>query len=83
MMNREDYHTNGSVVISPGTSPYAGIANIKYATYPDADAVISSLDPDQIQVIVGHGFKPVGQAQCPGFLDYADGRDVMQFLVEL
>ena len=72
MMNREKYFTNGSIVVSPGTSPYAGIANLKYGVYKNADEVISGLNPDEIQVICGHGFTPFGQAQCPGFFDYAD-----------
>lgn len=83
MMNREKYFTNGSIVISPGTSPYAGISNLKYAQYGKVDDVISSLNPDEIQVICGHGFTPFGQAQCPGFYDYADGVDTMEFLVGL
>jgi hypothetical protein len=83
MMNREPYFTNGSIVISPGNSPFAGIANLKYATYKQVDDVISTLNPDEIQVIVGHGFKPFGQAQCPGFFDYADGVDTMAFLTGL
>ncbi len=83
MMNREKYFTNGSIVISPGTSPYAGISNLKYARYTKVDDVISALNPDEIQVICGHGFTPFGQAQCPGFYDYADGVDTVEFLVGL
>jgi Acyl-CoA reductase (LuxC) len=83
MMNREKYFTNGSIVISPGTSPYAGISDLKYAQYKKVDDVTSSLNPDEIQVICGHGFTPFGQAQCPGFYDYADGVDTMEFLVRL
>jgi hypothetical protein len=83
MMNREKYFTNGSIVVSPGTSPYASIANLKYGMYKHVDEVISALNPDEIQVICGHGFTPFGQAQCPGFFDYADGVDTMKFLVGL
>jgi hypothetical protein len=83
MMNREKYFTNGSIVISPGTSPYASISNLKYAVYKQVDDVLSALDPDQIQVICGHGFTPFGQAQCPGFFDFADGVDTMEFLGKL
>ncbi|HLO80103.1 MAG TPA: acyl-CoA reductase [Chitinophagaceae bacterium] len=83
MMNREKYYTNGSIVISPGTSPYASISNLKYARYMAVDDVVSTLNPDEIQVICGHGFTPFGQAQCPGFYDYADGVDTMAFLITL
>ncbi|HSF46512.1 MAG TPA: hypothetical protein VLA58_10905 [Chitinophagaceae bacterium] len=83
MMNREKYFTNGSIVVSPGNTPYAGIANLKYGIYQTVDQVISSLNPDEIQVICGHGFTPFGQAQCPGFFDYADGVDTLAFLMKL
>ena len=83
MMNRENYYTNGSLVLSPNKSPFAGIANLNYAYYSQVDEVIDQLNPDDLQVILGHGFKPFGQAQCPGFTDYADGVDTMAFLMQL
>jgi hypothetical protein len=83
MMNRTEYKTNGSIVLSPNSSPFSGISSVNYAYYNDLEELISSLDPDTLQVIVGHGFTAFGQAQCPGFFDYADGFDTMRFLVEL
>lgn len=83
MMNREPYLTNGSLVLSPNRSPFAGIANLNYAYYKTVDEVIDELNPDDLQVILGHGFKPFGEAQCPGFTDYADGVDTMAFLTQL
>lgn len=83
MMNREAYMTNGSIVLSPNKSPFSGISNLNYAYYKDLDELISSLDPDTLQVITGHGFTPFGKAQCPGFFDYADGVDTLGFLMEL
>lgn len=83
MMNREAYMTNGSIVLSPNTSPFSGISNLNYAYYQDLDKLINSLDPDTLQVITGHGFTAFGKAQCPGFLDYADGVDTLEFLVQL
>lgn len=83
MMNKEAYFTNDSIVISPGVSPFAGISNLKYAYYQQPDDVIPVLNPDEIQVICGHGYTPFGQAQCPGFFDYADGVDTLSFLTTL
>lgn len=83
MMNREQYFTNGSIVLSPNRSPFAGIANVNYAYYQKIDQVINELNPDDLQVILGHDFKPFGQAQCPGFFDYADGVDTMAFLMNI
>jgi hypothetical protein len=83
IMNQKAYMTNGSIVLSPGTSPYSGISNLNYAYYTDKTDVISQLNPDEIQVISGHGFTPFGQAQCPSFTDFADGVDTMAFLTKL
>lgn len=83
MMNREAYMTNGSIVLSPNKSPFSGISNLNYAYYKNIEEPISGLDPDTLQVIVGHGFTPFGKAQSPGFSDYADGVDSLQFLVTL
>jgi hypothetical protein len=83
MMNREAYMTNGSIVLSPNRSAFSGISNLNYAYYKDLEELISSLDPDTLQVITGHGFTPFGKAQCPGFFDYADGVDTLRFLTAL
>ncbi len=83
MMNREPYFNNDSIVISPGRSPFAGISNLKYAYYKHPDDATSALNPDEVQVICGHGYTAFGQAQCPGFFDYADGVDTLKFLVTL
>ncbi|MGB4770619.1 MAG: acyl-CoA reductase [Chitinophagaceae bacterium] len=83
MMNREAYMTNGSIVLSPNKSAFSGISNLNYAYYKDLEELISSLDPDTLQVITGHGFTPFGKAQCPGFFDYADGVDTLLFLTSL
>lgn len=83
IMNREPYFTNGSLVLSPNRSPFAGIANLNYAHYKEVDQVINDLNPDDLQVILGHDFKPFGQAQSPSFFDYADGVDTMAFLMNL
>ncbi|TAH01078.1 MAG: acyl-CoA reductase [Sphingobacteriales bacterium] len=83
MMNREAYMTNGSIVLSPNKSAFSGISNLNYANYKDLEELISTLDPDTLQVITGHGFTPFGKAQCPSFFDYADGVDTLQFLVKL
>jgi len=39
--------------------------------------------PEKIQCIVGHGFVPFGQAQCPEPWDYADGVNTIAFLADL
>jgi hypothetical protein len=38
---------------------------------------------EAIQCIVGKNQVPFGQAQCPQLHNYADGKDTLQFLLEL
>jgi len=83
MMNSKAYMTNGSIVLSPNDSPFAGIANLNYAYYAKAEDVPLTLNPDEIQCIVGHGHTPFGQAQCPSFTDFADGVDTLSFMTQL
>jgi hypothetical protein len=83
MMNNKAYMTNGSIVLSPNDSPYAGIANLNYGYYAKAEDVPLTLNTDEIQVIVGHGHTPFGKAQCPSFTDFADGVDTLSFMTQL
>jgi len=83
MMNSKAYMTNGSIVLSPNDSPFAGIANLNYAYYAKAEDVPLTLNPDEIQCIVGHGHTPFGQAQCSSFTDFADGVDTLSFMTQL
>jgi hypothetical protein len=83
MMNNKAYMTNGSIVLSPNDSPFAGIANLNYAYYAKAGDVPLTLNPDEIQCIVGHGHTPFGQAQCPSFTDFADGVDTLSFMTHV
>jgi Acyl-CoA reductase (LuxC) len=83
MMNNTAYMTNGSIVLSPGESPYSGISNLYYAYYDHIEEVTGKLNPEEIQVIAGHGHTPFGQSQCPSFTDFADGVDTLSFLTNL
>ncbi len=42
MMNNKAYMTNGSIVLSPNESPFAGISNLNYAYYEKVDDVTAS-----------------------------------------
>jgi hypothetical protein len=84
LMNNIYYMTNDCVVLIEAESPFSPIGTLHYQYYEDANVVAASLKgDDQIQAIVGEKGLPFGAAQCPGLLDYADGVDVMQFLLGL
>jgi len=83
MMNNKAYMTNGSVVISPDESPFSAISSLHYVYYLDSGEPMTKLNPEDLQLVVGHGHTPFGRAQCPGFRDYADGIDTLSFLTKL
>jgi hypothetical protein len=81
IMNNQFYMTNGSVVLTENPSPFSPIGQVHYQFYRQKDSL--SVDPEQIQCLVGHGHTPFGQAQRPRLDDFADGVDTMRFLAEL
>lgn len=81
IMNNQFYMTNGSVVLVENPSPFSPIGQVHYQFYRDQDSL--SVDPAQIQCIVGHGHTPFGEAQRPSLDDFADGVDTMEFLAGL
>jgi hypothetical protein len=83
IMNNTSYKTNGSIVFTPNSSPFSVISSLNYDYYQNIESLISTIDKEKLQVIIGHSFKPFGEAQCPSFFDFADGIDTMEFLSTL
>ena len=84
ILNNKFYMTNESIILFENESIFSPVSQLNYEFYTDKDAAIESLrDRAGLQCIVGHGFIPFGQAQCPSITDYADGVDTMKFLAEL
>lgn len=84
LMNNMFYMTNDCVVLIEAESPFSPIGTLHYQFYDDANTATASLkNNDKIQAIVGAGGLPFGAAQSPGLMDYADGVDVMEFLLGL
>jgi hypothetical protein len=83
-MNNIYYMTNDCVVLIEAESPFSPIGTLHYQFYDDASGVYEKLkDNDKVQAVVGKKGLPFGAAQSPGLMDYADGVDVMQFLLGL
>lgn len=84
IMNNKFYMTNDCVVMIEAESPFSPIGTIHYQHYNDADALTEELKKnDHIQAVVGVNGLPFGAAQSPGLMEYADGVDVMAFLLGL
>lgn len=84
IMNNKFYMTNDCVVLIEAESPFSPIGTLHYQFYEDATNVYEQLkENDKIQAVVGAHGLPFGSAQNPGLMDYADGVDVMAFLLSL
>jgi hypothetical protein len=84
IMNNKFYMTNDCVVMIEAESPFSPIGTLHYQYYSDENAVYTELNGNnQIQAVIGAKGLPFGSAQSPQLMDYADGVDVMQFLLSL
>ncbi|MCD6063408.1 MAG: hypothetical protein K0R82_1319 [Flavipsychrobacter sp.] len=84
LLNRVHHLTNNSVLLVENASPFSAVSVVHYWRYDDKDQLAKELSESQdIQCVVGHGFMPFGNAQCPGLSDYSDGIDTMAFLCSL
>ena len=82
-MNNRFYMTNESTLLVENDSAFSPISQLNYSFYNSMDDVKETLKGrEDIQCIVGLDL-PLGMAQKPGLMDYADGVDTMQFLLTL
>ncbi len=84
IMNNKFYMTNDTIILVENENPFSAVSELHYSLYSDKDEIIEELkQTDNIQCIVSENHLPFGTSQTPGLFDYADGVDVMQFLLSL
>lgn len=84
LLNKVHHYTNNSVLLVENASPFSAVSVVHYRRYDDKQDLAKELNQSEdIQCIVGHGFIPFGNAQCPALNDYADDLDTMAFLCSL
>lgn len=84
LMNNMYYMTNDCIVLIENEQVFSPIGTLHYSSYKQESEIIKDLKQnDQVQAIVGHDHIPFGQSQQPKLMDYADGVDVMAFLLSL
>ena len=83
LMNNRYYMTNESTLLVENDSLFSPISQLNYSFYNNKESLIENLKiQEDIQCIVGLDI-PFGMAQKPGFRDYADGIDTLDFLSKL
>ncbi len=72
------------VLLIEDASFFSPISQLHYEFYSDAEKLSETLTSNtELQCLIGKGFTPFGQAQCPSISDYADGVDTLSFLKNL
>jgi len=84
LLNNVYYMTNGTTLLVESDDNFSAISRVNYSFYKDAGEAIRELkNNEEIQCLTGSDVIPLGSAQRPGLMDYADGVDTMQFLLSL
>lgn len=89
LMSNFKLFENGFLMLKEDPSYSSPIATLFYETYTSKEKLIKKLEVDaaQIQCIVNDHFHkeniPFGQTQCPKLNDYADGIDIIKFLIQI
>lgn len=84
ILNKQYYMSNQSILLAESKELFSPISQLNYEFYTHAAEVEASLAENaDVQCIVGKNHLAFGQAQQPSLTDYADGVDVMKFLLDL
>ncbi|MEP7145278.1 MAG: acyl-CoA reductase [Ferruginibacter sp.] len=83
IMNNRFYMTNQSTLLVENESFFSPVSQLNYSFYNQINSVLDTLKSSkEIQCIAGLDL-PLGKAQKPGLMDYADSIDTMEFLLTL
>ncbi|HBQ82169.1 MAG: hypothetical protein A2X05_03785 [Bacteroidetes bacterium GWE2_41_25] len=84
LVNKEQFLDTGYLLLREEKNLSSPVAVIYYEYYNSYDFVIQDTDllKDRIQCIVSKNHTPFGKAQQPLLWDYADGIDIIEFLLK-
>ena len=84
ILNNKFYMSTEAIILLEDKSMFSRISQLNYEFYTEKTAVMKELNTStDLQSIVGDGFVPFGQSQCPGITEFADGIDTIEFLTSL
>ena len=85
LVNRTIHRDTGFLLFKEDTSISSPISVIYFQEYNDAKALKDELNSrkSDIQCIIGKDYIPFGNSQHPQLSDYADGVDIIEFLMSL
>lgn len=84
ILNKQYYMSNQSILITESRELFSPISQLNFEYYKPGEKPEEALTKNEdVQCIVGKNHIPFGKAQLPSLTDYADGVDVLKFLLEL
>jgi hypothetical protein len=84
LLNKQYYMSNQSILLTESKELFSPISLLNYEYYKSDEKPEQSLMNNQdVQCIIGKQHIPFGRAQQPSLTDYADGVDVMKFLLSI
>ena len=84
LLNKQYYMSNPSILLNENKELFSPISLLNFEYYKPHERPEDTLKNNaDVQCIVGKKHIPFGKAQQPALTDYADGIDVMKFLLEL
>jgi hypothetical protein len=82
ILNKQYYMTNQSILLTESKELFSPISQLNFEYYKPGEKPEAALtNNEDVQCIVGKSNIPFGQAQQPSLTDYADGVDVLKFLL--
>ncbi|MGI6339405.1 MAG: acyl-CoA reductase [Bacteroidales bacterium] len=84
LINNEIFIDTGYILLKESTALTSPVAVLFYEKYSSIEKVYDLLKQmdQEIQCISGKGHVPFGKTQSPHLWDYADGRDILEFLLK-
>jgi hypothetical protein len=84
IMNNTKYMATDSSILVENENPFSPVSQLHYTYYNDYKTTLESVKNNaDIQCVIAKDGISFGEAQQPGLMNYADGKDVMQFLLTL
>lgn len=85
LLNNAPFLTNNFLILREHETMATPVSVVHYEYYNNFGELSDKLQQQapEIQCIVGHNYIPFGKSQEPELMDYADGVDVMQFLLNI
>jgi len=83
LLNNIYYMTDGTILLTENQALFSPISHIFYEFYDDAKTIPEKVNKNDLQCFVGKGYTPFGTTQQPSLFDYADGVDIMAFLLSV